>query len=154
MLNFVKFLLKNLIEESFVLNHHQCVPKNVVSLSKFCFYTKLKIEYYPDCRIISLMTHLLMIFQSVVLGEECETQFGTKEALFGMYVPAQRCRDVTANMYCYSIILQNAFDRVKHSVMIESIRDIGLGGRDVRIVANLYWNQIASDFVDGMDHWR
>lgn len=115
-----------------------------------------------DYRTISLMSHLLKIFLKVIHGRiyhKCEEYlsesqfgfrngFGTREALFGLSVLAQRCRDMSVDLYACFIDFQKAFDRVKHDVLIEILKDIGLDGKDVRIIANLYWNQTAVVRVD------
>lgn len=71
--------------------------------------------------------------------------------MFGMNVLAQRCRDISVDLYCCFIDFQKAFDRVKHSILIETLRDIGLDSSDVRIIANLYWKQTTSVLVDGKE---
>lgn len=38
---------------------------------------------------------------------------------------------------------QKAFGNVKHNILIETLRDIRLDGRYIRVIVNLYWNQTA-----------
>lgn len=38
-----------------------------------------------------------------------------------------------------------------HSISVETLRDIDFDGRDVRIIARLYWNQTASFLVDNLE---
>ena len=40
-------------------------------------------------------------------------------------------------------------DRVKHTALVEIMKEVGLDSRDVRIIANLYWNQTAHVNIAG-----
>jgi len=64
--------------------------------------------------------------------------------LFAVQVLVQRCRDVNCDVYMCFLDYTNAFDRCQHGKMIEMLTDIGLDGKDIRIIANLYWGQKAS----------
>lgn len=46
---------------------------------------------------------------------------------------------------------QRVFDCVKHSILIETLRDIGLDDRDIRVVVNLYRNQTARVSVERIE---
>ena len=39
---------------------------------------------------------------------------------------------------------EKAFDRVNHEKLIEKLKLAGLNGKDVRIIAGLYWEQAAA----------
>ena len=109
------------------------------------------------------MSHVLKIFLKIIqarIYRKCEaclsdTQFGfrsgmgTREALFSIQVLIQRCRDVSVDVYACFIDYQKAFDRVKHNKLVEILLELGLDGKDVRIIERLYWNQSASVRVDG-----
>ena len=45
------------------------------------------------------------------------------------------------DVYACFIDFFRAFDRVKHTELVKRIKEVGLDIRDVRIIANLYWNQ-------------
>ena len=77
--------------------------------------------------------------------------FGTREALFGVNVFAQRCRDMSVDMYACFIDFRKAFDRVRHETLIQILVDIGLDARDIRIIENLYWKQAAVVCIDGTE---
>uniref|UniRef100_A0A8D8SMX4 Craniofacial development protein 2 n=1 Tax=Cacopsylla melanoneura TaxID=428564 RepID=A0A8D8SMX4_9HEMI len=116
-----------------------------------------------DFRTISLMSHLLKIFLKVIHGrifklceeQVSESQFGfrravgTREALFSIQVLFQRCRDVNCDIYACFVDYQKAFDRVQHSKMIKALQETGLDGKDLKIIANLYWNQVSSVKLEG-----
>ncbi len=115
-----------------------------------------------EYRTISFMSHLVKLFLKIVHGRvfrKCEalmldTQFGfrggfgTRDALFTLQVLVQRCRDVNKDVFLCFIDYEKAFDRVQHQKMLEILQRIGLDSRDVRLIANLYWNQSASVRVE------
>ena len=45
--------------------------------------------------------------------------------------------------FCF-IDYSEAFDKVKHSKMIEYLKEIGLDGKDMYIIIKLYWDQTAA----------
>lgn len=42
------------------------------------------------------------------------------------------------------IDFERAFDTVIHEIVIEMLEEIGLDQKDMRIIANLYWDQKAN----------
>ncbi|KAL4120153.1 hypothetical protein QTP88_012884 [Uroleucon formosanum] len=110
-----------------------------------------------DYRMISLMNHLLKLFLKIIhkrIYRKCEGQIasnqfgflnavGTREALFSAQILFQRCRDVNCSVFACLIDYQKAFDRIRHDIMIRILEEIGIDGKDLRIIANLYWNQTA-----------
>ena len=115
-----------------------------------------------DYRLISLMSHFLKIFLKIIhrrIYAKCESfmgesqfgfrnGFGTREALFSIQVLVQRCRDVCVPVYACFIDYEKAFDRVQHEKLMKILKDVGLDDRDLKIIANLYWNQTAQIKVD------
>ena len=110
-----------------------------------------------DYRPISLMSHTLKVFLTVIhnrIKNKCEnelqaTQFGfrnglgTREAIFCLQVLLQRCLDQQKEVYLCFIDYEKAFDTVQHKKLLEQLHNIGLDGKDIRIIKNLYWNQTA-----------
>lgn len=115
-----------------------------------------------EYRTISLMSHMLKLFLKVIhrrIYQKCEKQIsqnqfgfmkavGTREALFGVQVLIQRCRDVNCDVYACLIDYEKAFDRVQHQKMINILNDADLDDKDLRIISNLYWNQTACMRLD------
>ena len=115
-----------------------------------------------DHRLISLMPHATKIFLRVILNrvkqridvEVDEVQFGfrpgrgTREGIFSFNIMAQKHLEVKKEMYVCFIDYAKAFDRVKHEKLIECLKDIGLDGKDIRVITNLYWHQKAAIRVD------
>lgn len=116
-----------------------------------------------DFRTISLMSHLLKIFLKIIhsrIYKLCEEQVsdsqfgfrkavGTQEALFSIQVLFQRCRDVNCDIFACFIDYKKAFDRVQHAKMIEVLQKTGIDTKDLKIIRNLYWNQVSSVRLDG-----
>ena len=48
------------------------------------------------------------------------------------------------DIYICFIDYSEAFDKVKHSKMIEYLKEIGLDGKDMYIIIKLYWDQTAA----------
>ena len=103
------------------------------------------------------MSHVLKLFLKIIharIYSKCEKRmgstqfgfksgFGTREALFGIQVPTQRCQDVNVDVYACFLDYEKAFDTVLHGKLIQILRDVGFDDRDVHIISNLYWNQTA-----------
>ena len=110
-----------------------------------------------EYRTISSISHVLKLFLKIVhsrIYTKCEENigrsqfgfkngFGTREALFSIQVLIQRCRDVNVDVYACFVDYEKAFDTVQHDKLITILQEIGLDGRDIRLIANLYWNQTA-----------
>lgn len=60
-----------------------------------------------------------------------------------MQILVQRCRDISIDVSAGFIDYKKAFDCVNHGKLINILNNIGLDSRDIRIIANLYWNQKA-----------
>uniref|UniRef100_A0A8D8SN59 Craniofacial development protein 2 n=1 Tax=Cacopsylla melanoneura TaxID=428564 RepID=A0A8D8SN59_9HEMI len=111
-----------------------------------------------DYRTISLMSHVLKVFLRIIhsrlylkIEEHIgETQFGfrnnlgTREALFGIQVLVQKCRDLGHPVFMCFIDFEKAFDKVRHNKLIEVLRKTGIHDKDLRIIKNLYFNQKAN----------
>lgn len=117
-------------------------------LSQYCLQQQthplwlVELSYY---KTTSLMSRLRKIFLKVIHGRiynksEANLSLGfgnglwRRETLFGMNVLPQRCHDISVDVYSWFIDFH-----VKHLILIKSLRDISFDGRDIHIVANLYW---------------
>ena len=109
-------------------------------------------------RTISLMPHTLKIFLKVIqarIGKKIDeevgpTQFGfrpgsgTREGIFCYNILAQKHLEVDKDMYTCFIDYSKAFDKVHHDQLIQCLEKIGIDGKDIRIITNLYWHQKAA----------
>lgn len=116
-----------------------------------------------DYRLISLMSHILKIFLRIIhdrINAKIEQhmgvhQFGfrdglgTREALFSVQVLIQRARDVDCDVYVCFLDFEKAFDKVKHSKLMNILEGIRIDSAERRIIENLYWQQRASIKVEG-----
>ena len=75
-----------------------------------------------------------------------ESQFGfkrrkgTRNAIFVLRMIMERAIEKQKDLYMCFVNLEKAFDRVKHELLIDTLRRIGA---DVRLLTNLYWEQKA-----------
>lgn len=138
------------------------IPERWLASTFITLPKKSNAKSCEDFRTISLMCHVLKIFLKIIharIYKKCEenngeTQFGfrnglgTREALFAIQVLIQRCRDVNCDVYVCFLDYTKAFDRCQHEKLLDLLTDIGLDGKDIRIIANLYWGQKATVRVD------
>lgn len=103
------------------------------------------------------MSHTLKIFLKVLhrrIYKKCEesisnTQFGfrqglgTREAIVATQVLVQNCHDQRRDVCLCFVDYEKAFDRVQHHKLMKILKTLGIDGKDVRCIENLYWNQTA-----------
>lgn len=46
-------------------------------------------------------------------------------------------------MISVSMIIPKTFDKVKHRQLLDMLQDLDIDGGDIRLLRNLYWQQIA-----------
>ena len=79
-----------------------------------------------------------------------QTQFGfrpgsgTREGIFCFNILAQKHIEVNQDLFTCFIDYSKAFDRVHHDQLINCLEKIGIDGKDIRVIANLYWHQKAA----------
>jgi hypothetical protein len=56
-------------------------------------------------------------------------------------VLAEKCLDMNHDPYICFIDFEKAFDKVQHQKLIEILQQLGLDGRNIHIIKNLYWRQ-------------
>ena len=125
------------------------------------FITLPKQPRATDCsnfRTISLMPHTLKIFLKIIqnrIGTKIDkevgpTQFGfrpgsgTREGIFCYKIIAQKHLEVDKDLFTCFIDYSKAFDKVHHEQLIQCLEKIGVDGKDIRVIANLYWHQKAA----------
>ena len=111
-----------------------------------------------EFRTISLISHASKILLHVVkeritpLVEKhlLETQFGfrkgqgTKEAIYVLRILGERMREHQRDLCISFIDFTKAFDKVKHHKLMKIMEATGIPFHERRVIANLYWNQIAN----------
>ena len=68
----------------------------------------------------------------------------TKEGIFNLRMICERYSDVNQDVYTCFIDYEKAIDRVNHEKIIKCSNDIGIIGKDLKLIVNLYWTQRAS----------
>jgi len=83
----------------------------------------------------------LKVFLRVIDGRiytTCEEKSG--ETQFGFI------KGLVRERLCFQsnlLLHQKAFDNVKHYILLNRLLDVGIDAKDIRIIQELYWNQIA-----------
>ena len=73
---------------------------------------------------------------------------GTANAIFVLRMISERSIEMQKDLYVCFIDYEKAFDTVKHGEIVKMLEDIGVDGKDVRLVKNLYWNQRAAEKIE------
>ena len=140
--------------------------------SKSVFVALPKVEGTLECskhRTISIISQITKMMLRVILKrirskirpEIAEEQFGfglgkgTRNAIFCLRTLSERCIEMQKSLYICFIDYEKAFDKVKHEQLLETLRDLHLDGKDLRLIENLYWNQIAAVRVGNeLSEWQ
>ena len=123
-----------------------------ITLSK-----KSKAQSCTEYRTISLMSHVTKLLLKVIeqrivkkidnevsrLQSGFRTGSGTREGIFNLRTVCERATDLGKDVYICFIDYTNAFDRVKHSKIIECLSEIGIDDKDLQIITKMYWEQTA-----------
>ena len=56
----------------------------------------------------------------------------------------ERHLEVQQDVYICFRDYEKAFDRVRHEPLMQCLSEIGVDGKDIKIIRNLYWDQTAS----------
>ena len=144
----------------------------IKSLCESIFITIPKVEGTLECskhRTISIMSQITKIMLRVILRriraklrpQISQQQFGfvagkgTRNAIFALRVLAERAIDVQKDLYVCFVDYEKAFDKVRHQDLFNILNDIGLDGKDLRLLEKLYWNQKAAVRVGGeVSEWQ
>ena len=68
---------------------------------------------------------------------------GTRNAIFVLRMIMERLIEKQKDIYMCFVDFEKAFDTVKHNCLIETLKKYGVDGRDIRVMAQLYWQQKA-----------
>ncbi|RUS72309.1 hypothetical protein EGW08_019932 [Elysia chlorotica] len=111
---------------------------------------------------ISLMSHATKILLCIVMTrvrskiclEIAESQFGfvpnkgTRNAILTLLMLMESAVEVQHDVYLCFIDYSNAFDKVKHLELFKIQDQLNFDGKDLRILRNLYWEQVAEIRID------
>ena len=68
---------------------------------------------------------------------------GTRNATFMLRTIIERAIEKQRDLYMCFVDYEKAFDTVRHDLMMERLATLGVDQADLRILANLYWEQKA-----------
>ena len=108
-------------------------------------------------RTISLITHASKILLHIIKDRITplidkhltETQFGfrkgkgTREAIYTLRILGERMMQHQKELCVTFIDYTKAFDRVKHKIILEIMKNVGIPFHEIRLITNLYWKQTA-----------
>ena len=114
-------------------------------------------------RLISLMSHITKILirilmfrmKKVIHNKINWEQFGfrrnkgTRNTIFVMRSITERNIQMQQDVYAAFIDYEKAFDRLKHIEIMKDVQEMGIDGKDIRVLKNLYWEQMAAISIDG-----
>ena len=117
---------------------------------------------YKEHRTISLMSHVTKIMLRMLLNRMkqklrsklSDEQFGyqpgkgTRNATFCLRMLAEKAIEKQKDLYICFIDYVKAFDRVKHKKLMEMSEHLEVDGKDLHLLANLYWTQRAAIKTD------
>ena len=119
-------------------------------------------------RLISLMSHITKLILRVImrrirnklLPEISEEQFGfkkdcgTRNAIFVLRILAERSIEMQVDIHMAFVDYEKAFDRVNHEILMQDLKQLGIDDKDLRLLNNLYKEQIAAVLVNGeLSEW-
>ena len=118
---------------------------------------KSKAQSCTEYRTISLMSHITKLLLKVIeqtiikkidnevsrLQSGFRTGSGTREGIFNLRTVCEQAIDLGKDVYICFIDYTKAFDRVKHSKIIECLSEIGIDDKDLQIITKMYWEQTA-----------
>ena len=108
------------------------------------------------------MSHLLKMILRIIFMKnrqkieneisELQSEFmagkGIREGIFNLIMICERYSEVNQDVYACFRDYEEAFDRVNHEKMIKCLNDIGINGKDLKLIINLYWTQRASIWLE------
>ena len=116
-------------------------------------------QEYRTISIMSQVTKLLQLLLKIVMDrmkgnieaelDDAQSGFrqgkGTREGLLNLrLILCERHLEVQKDVYICFLDYEKAFDRVRHEPLMQCLSEIGVDGKDIKIIRNLYWDQTAS----------
>ncbi|GFS25466.1 endonuclease-reverse transcriptase [Elysia marginata] len=69
---------------------------------------------------------------------------GTTNAIYMLRTLIERALEVQKDVYLCLIDYTKAFGRVRHTEILKQLKQLNVDGKDLRIIKNIYWKQIAA----------
>ena len=75
-------------------------------------------------------------------------RLGTKNATFMPRTVMERAVEKQKDLFMCFVDFEKAFDRVKHGLLAERLRELGVDLSDLRVLTDLYWEQKAVVWIE------
>ena len=56
----------------------------------------------------------------------------------------ERSLEMQKALYAIFVDYKKAFDKVKHQEIVNDLKSVNIDSKDIRLLTNLYWSQLAS----------
>ena len=136
---------------------YQLIPTDLKQSIFITLPKKSKAQSCTEYRTISLMRHITKLFLKVIeqrmfkkidnevsqLQSGFRTGSGTGQGIFNPRTVCEQATDLGKDVYICFIDYTKAFDRVKHSKIIECLSEIGIDDKNLQIITIMYWEQTA-----------
>jgi len=70
-----------------------------------------------------------------------------------MQLFVQNCYDEWKDVFICFIDYQKAFDNIRYDLLMLILQEIGIDEKNIRIIHELYWNQIAWTVLESNSNW-
>ncbi|GFN99336.1 multidrug resistance-associated protein 1 [Plakobranchus ocellatus] len=158
---FAQFLKQYLTQEEDEDEEEDPERQIPTDLSKSIFIALPKKPGATECelhRTISLMSHITKILLKIIMlrirnkikpeiaEEQCGfvEDKGTSNAIYILRTLIERALEVQKDVYLCFIDYTKAFDRVQHDEIITQLKQLNIGGKDLRIIKTMYWEQTSA----------
>ena len=74
---------------------------------------------------------------------------GTRDVIFALRILGERSIEMQIDVHIAFIDYAKAFDRVKHEILMKDLKTVGIDEKDLRLLNNLYKEQIAVISING-----
>ena len=119
---------------------------------------KSKATRCQEYRTISIMSQVTKLLLKIVMDRmkgkieaelyDAQSGFrqgkGTREGALNIRLICERHLEVHKYVYICFLDYEKAFDRVRHEPLMQCLHEIGVDGKDIKIIRNFYWDQTAS----------
>ncbi|NNK27532.1 MAG: RNA-directed DNA polymerase, partial [Flavobacteriaceae bacterium] len=134
------------------------IPKDLKHSIFVTLPKKPKADTCTEYRTISLMSHLIKVILKVIIKRNetkiekhigitqsgFRSQVGTREGILNLRLILDKYLEIKKNLYICFIDYEKAFDKVKHTKLMDILKTTEIDGKDLRLIQNLYWDQTAA----------
>ena len=140
-----------------IMYNSKVIPTDLKQSIFITLSKKSKAQSCTEYRTISLMSHIKKLLLKVIeqrivkkinnevsrLQSGFRTGSGAREGIFNLRTVCEQAIDLGKDVYICFIDYTKAFDRVKHSKIIQCLSEIGIDYKDLQIITKMYWEQTA-----------